>query len=147
MMKKKLKKRYLLFLAPLLLFLVAAIGILTHKEPNLDGVYYLTVAHQDTHTVSLDKSVKIVIEGRDVEFSQDGKTKVMSLSRKEKTLTDSKITYYYTHVKGVISLSEKLGKKKYVNTSYVSKDSDMFDEYEKGKVKYTGDRSAFANSD
>lgn len=136
MKKIKLKKRYFLLLIPIITILIGIIGIATYTEPKLEGTYYLTVENPRTHTGSLDKSVKIIIKENRAYYSRNGVIEELDLNQEKQTLVIDGKTYYYGHVKGQLDLTEKLREEnQYSYVTYVSKESSMYEAYEKGQVK------------
>ena len=133
--KKKGKKKWkwLLLIFPIL-FLGAIIMNLVEANLPINGVYYLSVANMETKTASLNKESWIKIDGDHVIVKEMGGEKTYPFDREDIELTVDGKQYHGMLHWGSLSLFEQSDSSHDIRT-YVSKNSPMYDGYEKGTVR------------
>ena len=133
--KKKGKKKWkwLLLIFPIL-FVGAIIMNLVESNRPINGIYYLSVDNMETKTASLNKESWIKIDGNHVIVKEKGEEKTYPFDRENIELTVDGKQYGGILQSGSLSLFEQSDSSHDIRT-YVSKNSPMYDGYEKGTVR------------
>lgn len=133
--KKKGKKKWkwLLLIFPILFVISLIINLVESSKP-INGIYYLSVANMETKTASLNKESWIKIDGNHIIVKEKGEEKTYHFDREDIELTVDGKQYHGILQWGSLSLSEQSDPSRDIRT-YVSKNSPMYDGYEKGTVR------------
>lgn len=133
--KKKGKKKWkwLLLIFPIL-FVGAIIMNLVESNRPINGIYYLSVDNMETKTASLNKESWIKIDGDHVIVKEKGEEKTYPFDRENIELTVDGKQYDGILQSGSLSLFEQSDSSHDIRT-YVSKNSPMYEGYEKGTVR------------
>lgn len=133
--KKKGKKKWkwLLLIFPIL-FVGAIIMNLVESNRPINGIYYLSVDNIETKTASLSKESWIKIDGDHVIVKEKGEEKTYHFDRENIELTVDGKQYDGILQSGSLSLFEQSDSSHDIRT-YVSKNSPMYEGYEKGTVR------------
>ncbi|MGR1381027.1 hypothetical protein UW639_10415, partial [Streptococcus agalactiae] len=91
-----MKKKYLLLL-PIVLIIVAVVGILNHKKMPDEGRYYLTEKNYNNHTISLNKTEFFTITDDQVTYTKNGELEKISYDSKNNELLLNNGKKFWTH--------------------------------------------------
>ena len=107
---------------------------LVESNRPINGIYYLSVDNIETKTASLNKESWIKIDGDHVIVKEKGEEKTYLFDRENIELTVDGKQYDGILQSGSLSLFEQSDSSHDIRT-YVSKNSPMYDGYEKGTVR------------
>ncbi|HHL0600401.1 TPA: hypothetical protein ACQ0BN_002002 [Streptococcus agalactiae] len=129
-----MKKKYLLLL-PIVLIIVAVVGILNHKKMPDEGRYYVTEKNYNNHTISLNKTEFFTITDDQVTYTKNGELEKISYDSKNNELLLNNGKKFWTHfASGELQLTDP--KNTDMTLNYASKNSPLFKSYEKGTAKF-----------
>ncbi|HGK5809890.1 TPA: hypothetical protein ACWZZ6_001674 [Streptococcus agalactiae] len=132
-MRRKDEKKYLLLL-PIVLIIVAVVGILNHKKMPDEGRYYLTEKNYNNHTISLNKTEFFTITDDQVTYTKNGELEKISYDSKNNELLLNGKKFWTHFASGELQLTDP--KNTDMTLNYASKNSPLFKSYEKGTAKF-----------
>ncbi|HFR3692828.1 TPA: hypothetical protein ACHVE4_002036 [Streptococcus suis] len=131
-----MKAKKYLYILPVIFLIIGAIGILSHRDQEFKGTFYRVIVNEATRTKTLSSEEIIEIKGVEAIIKDKDFKETQLIDSKEKSISYRGYKYFYNYNTGHLSLTRDLGNNNFETIEFVSKESPMFEAYQKGEVDY-----------
>lgn len=136
MNKVKTKTKKYLYLLPLIFLIIGVVGILSHGEQKFQGTFYRVLVHEATRTKTLSLEEIIEVDGVEVIIKNTNSIETQLIDSEEKSFSYKGHKYFYNYNTGHLTLTRDFGNNNFETIEFISKESPMFEAYQKGEVGY-----------